>query len=359
MRICWVGLFFTFEMIARHCHHGLGKSSGAGIPLSRGLPAGTCSDNFAKGLLLVLLYLFAGLVAVDSYAGDLTLRRNLSSPSDCSYHDPELTISPSYPRWAAPGTPIEFTVIVTNTSSTQCDPVNFDVSVDAPSGWKVEPDIETLQIASDWSTGVLEMVIASPLHEQDGSYDITVTASNKSLAIESAATATYVVDRDSNIPLAAPQENAMSDVHYFGENESAIEDVSTVTDEDTSSGKTGTCVYGKPGLALASVAPGGGIDSDLRYSISLTNNDHPACADSRFDLTITFLPDGWKGRLSDRQLYLSPGKSGKAILAVKRSPNIPAGNYKFQLGVSDTRSPEHVMTSMTRYVINDVDPPRQ
>jgi uncharacterized membrane protein len=83
------------------------------------------------------------------------------------------------------------------------------------------------------------------------------------------------------------------------------------------------------------------------FTITLMNNDPPACTDSTFDLSITYLPPGWRGSLATRQLTLSPGKSGKTVLTVIPSSAVADSTYRLQVGVSDTRSPDHTKTSVT------------
>jgi hypothetical protein len=394
MRIFCVSSFLACEIIARYHPNEEDKSCQAGVPVIHGFPAGSNSFHNTKVLLFVLLHLLAGLMAGKSHAGDLTFHNNpyfeqhvartvitdgnietgaesktgievesnyvdinelRFSPPNCTYHDPELSISPSGVQRAAPGTSIDFTVTVTNTSSNQCGLTNYDLSVIAPPGWDVELDSETLQIASDWSTGVIDMVITSPAQEQGGTYEVKITADNKLLSIEAAATATYVVDSDRDIDLAAPQDNPASDIDDIGENESGIDDAGPISDAGKTIRGVDACIHSEPSLGLAPVAPGRDLKSNLRYSISLTNNDLPACTDSSFDLTITFLPEGWTGSLSARQLILSPGRSGNTILAVTPPATVPAGSYILQVGVLGTRSPEHIKTSMTRHVVNNAE----
>lgn len=269
-------------------------------------------------------------------------------PEGCSYRNPEITISPAEAQRAAPGSALEFTVIVTNTSSYGCDITNFDLSASAPSGWNVRLDNETLRIAPEWSTGVLEMVITSPPSAQSGRYEIALSAGNRLLSLETTATAGYVVDSGST-PLPPPPQP--------GTPYASDRDVSqaTLTGTDVAGPVAGqglalaapdTCVRSRPGLNL-SPAPAGSVpETGFIYTISLTNNDPPACADSHFDLTVTFLPAGWKGRLSARRLRLAPGGSDRTILAVTPSATVASGRYQIQVGVSDAQSPEHARISL-------------
>lgn len=275
------------------------------------------------------------------------------SPPGCVYRDPDLSISPSGKQSVTAGTSVGFTLTLTNTSSTECEHTSFDLSVSAPRGWGVELEREALEIAPAWSTGVLDLVITSPAQEQDGSYGIVITAGNELLSIEAATNVTYVIDSGSYPSIAALEENAAP----AGNNPGAIKSGGGDAGPDVGAGKglngSGTCIHNEPALALVPAVPQKAVDSGSRYEISLINNDDPACAESTFDLTITFLPEGWKGKLSDRQLVVSAGESGKASLVVIPSANRLPGSYGLQVGISNTRHPEHVKTVMTRHAVTD------
>ncbi|MGD8311209.1 MAG: NEW3 domain-containing protein, partial [Gammaproteobacteria bacterium] len=270
------------------------------------------------------------------------------SPPGCVYHDPELSISPSGAQWTSPGTPVEFTVVVTNTSSTTCDLTSFDLSSAAPPGWIVELDTETLQIAPDWSTGVLDMVITSPAQEKNGSHDITITASNELLSLGASAIVTYVVDDATSTAATQESITAVADTDFLRAVPPAADGTPPVGDADTELPVPDTCALNTPGLSLLPAPPDGDAETSFSYSISLVNNDGSACTDSTFQLSITYLPKGWRGTLSTKQLILSPGNSARSLLAVTPAAGVPAGKYKLQVGVSDALSLEHGKTSTAR-----------
>ncbi|MGD8312382.1 MAG: NEW3 domain-containing protein [Gammaproteobacteria bacterium] len=358
------------------------------MPLSRGLPTRSRSAFGVHGLLPVLLILLPGLLPGGSYASDEAflydpvLERKISRPvvtrgaldprsdreagaegvddaadieeirpvpTGCTYRDPELSISPSAPHWSSPDAPIEFSVIVTNTSSTYCNPTDFDLEATGPPGWDVSLDSETLQIAADWSTGIVTMVVTPPAPADNGTHDITITAGNERLSIEASATAAYVVEGGSTAPPVAPPEDAMPGTHEVAADTTDLHEADRGTAADTDFTTAQTCIPAAPGLVVLPANPPGSRDETPVYTIRLTNNDSPACADSTFDLSITYLPQGWSGTLSHRQMILSPGKPGVATLSITRATDTLTEKYTIRIGVSDRLRPEHSRTSTARH----------
>jgi len=352
------------------------------------------------------------------------------SQTDCSYHNPRLNITPSGAQWANPGTPVEFTVIVTNTSSTFCNPTNFDLSTSAPPGWDISLDRETLQVPPDWATGIVTMVVTSPDTVGNGSHEITVTAGNTLLSMKSSATATYVIDSDNTevacitrkpVVIIVPATNSV----YTG---NPVDYTILVTNQDSmqcmvstftitpilSAGLAGTltpstlnllpdetgsivlsvepetgatpgtynieiiasdsgndlhsvrastdftaeftvadnCIPTTPSLSLTPAGTSDNHDGILSYTITLSNNDSPVCEDSTFDLSITFLPPGWKGKLSSKQVVLSPGMTSQSTLTVTPAISAQAGTYRLQIGATDALSLQHTKSTMARDFID-------
>lgn len=368
--------------------------------------------------------------SIEELADEVDIEDIRFGPPDCTYRDPIITISPSDVQWAYPGTPIEYTVIVTNTSSTSCDPAKFDLSLSAPTGWDVELKSRSLYIAPDWSTATLGMVITSPSQEQANTYDIRLSANNRLLSIGSSATVRYVVETDKPVSACSARKpliniqpikksgriGDISDYNIFVTNqdnsfckesnfiikykspdglESSLTSSSlhlppaetgiiTLSVQNRGSAAPGihhvevnisdpqetihvasavaeliieqTCTPITPSLILGEGASVSGIDTTYTYSFSLINNDPASCTASTYDLTITFLPEGWRGSLSTRQLILPSGKSRKATLAVTPPPGAPSGTYKLQVGVSDALHLEHAITETISQIVNNAIP---
>jgi hypothetical protein len=373
-------------MIMRHCHNKAGQFVHAEFMKSRRGAVTRRSCFYTNGILVTAIIMLFGSMTGASHAEDEivpydpVLAGKLSRPvvtddkghivsdtetgaesdSDngddedineetpyCIHHAPELSISPSGAQWTTPGTPIEFTVIVTNTSSTYCDPADFDLSASAPPGWDILLDNETLQIAPDWSTGLATMVVTSPDSADNGPRDITITARNERLSIASSATATCVIGEDSDGLPDVSQEPFSTDTPGVGMIATDPDEAGTGTTVNTGLAAQETCIPAAPNLIFSATGSDSSRNPTPMFTITLMNNDPPACTDSTFDLSITYLPPGWRGSLATRQLTLSPGKSGKTVLTVIPSSAVADSTYRLQVGVSDARSPDHTKTSVT------------
>jgi hypothetical protein len=112
----------------------------------------------------------------------------------CVRRAPAVVLSPSQGPWVSSGTPVSYGVTVTSNDSDSCNATAFDLSAVAGTGWSIELDNSTLQIAPGASDSAT-MIVTSPPTGNEGFYDITVTASQYNDSTISAATvATYVIE---------------------------------------------------------------------------------------------------------------------------------------------------------------------
>jgi hypothetical protein len=131
------------------------------------------------------------------------------TPPSCVFTNPTLEILPSESEWVEAGTPITYSVTVTNNDSTACAAAPFNLEAMVPDGWTAifgEPSL-TLEPAASAST-TLE-VISSPL-APDGFYTVEVTVQNSAEpGYAGYATVTYVVSSDAvNDPPVAVDDSA-------------------------------------------------------------------------------------------------------------------------------------------------------
>ena len=109
----------------------------------------------------------------------------------------------SYYAWVAAGTPVSYTVTVTNRDSSECASGSFNLSASVPSGWSASFNQSSLTLAPGASASAT-LTVTSPGSAVDGIYNVGVTASNGSYS--ASGTATYVVDNPS-ITNSAPVAN--------------------------------------------------------------------------------------------------------------------------------------------------------
>jgi M6 family metalloprotease-like protein len=108
------------------------------------------------------------------------------------------------------------------------------------------------------------------------------------------------------------------------------------------------CSTTKPGLSLSPGSRNAGADTNPAYTIRVTNQDDNACGASIFDLTVTYLPEGWTGDLSVTSLNLEPGATGTSTLTVNPADNPETDSNKLQVSVSDAQKPIHTRTSIAK-----------
>ena len=114
-----------------------------------------------------------------------------------------------------------------------------------------------------------------------------------------------------------------------------------------------TCTRAAPAITLtgptASVAAG----TKVTYTISLTNKDSSACANTGFNLART-VPANWIGTLSTTSVNLAPGASANATLDVTSAGGTAAGGYGIGAGVSSTVGSAHTASASNTYTVKAV-----
>ncbi|MGH7289523.1 MAG: Ig-like domain-containing protein, partial [Myxococcota bacterium] len=104
-----------------------------------------------------------------------TLSVSLSGSPSCSRSAPRVTLSPSEGPTVAPGTPVLYTLTVSNHDGAGCAPSRFDLTASHPSGWSAAFGTSSLQIAAGASGGST-VGITSPTSASDGLYAFTIVA---------------------------------------------------------------------------------------------------------------------------------------------------------------------------------------
>lgn len=113
--------------------------------------------------------------------------------SQCAHANPTLALSPSESQWVAPGTPVTYTVTVTNHDGTECGASIFDLSTTVPSGWIATFAAAALSIEPG-SSGSTTLTVTSSSSAADGFYTVDAVASNdEAPAYSGSSSATYVV----------------------------------------------------------------------------------------------------------------------------------------------------------------------
>lgn len=129
--------------------------------------------------------------AVSSTGATVQITMNGSS---CSAANPTVSISPSQSQYVASGTPVNFTVTVTDNDSSSCAPAAFNLSGTVPAGWAGVLSTGALSL-SPGKSGSATLSVTSPVGTADGSYNVAVSATNASATSYSgSAAATYLIN---------------------------------------------------------------------------------------------------------------------------------------------------------------------
>jgi hypothetical protein len=212
----------------------------------------------------------------------------------CIAANPIVSVSPSQSQNVPSGTPVNFTVTVTDKDSSSCAPATFNLTGTAPSGWAGVWNAGGLSL-SPGKSGSATLTVTSPVGTADGSYPVGVSATNASnSSYNGSAAATYVIN-------TAPLSVSLTT------NQSSYLPGQTVA-------VTVTMLYGTLPDAGASV------------TVNVSS------------------PSGRSTTLSG-----TTGSNGVASLSYKLSNHAPTGTYQVQYGtnVKGAAAPINVSTSFT------------
>lgn len=111
----------------------------------------------------------------------------------CVPANPTIALSPSQSQWVHAGTPVIYTVSVTNNDIAACAASNFTLQATVPAGWTVAFGAPTLSISPS-ATAATTLQVSSSASAIDGFYTIEVTATDSADSRHAASSAvTYVV----------------------------------------------------------------------------------------------------------------------------------------------------------------------
>lgn len=112
----------------------------------------------------------------------------------CIPSDPGVSISPSQSQYVSSGTPVNFTVTVTDNDTSSCAPANFNLAGVLPAGWAGTLSTAALSL-SPGKSGSATLTVTSPVGTAGGSYSIVTSATNASApSYGGSATAAYVIN---------------------------------------------------------------------------------------------------------------------------------------------------------------------
>ena len=169
------------------------------------LPVGRSFHDPDSGVTITPLSVGAGGATVNVQLGGFA----------CVTSAPTVVISPSPGALVVAGTPVSFTVSVTNRNNAGCAASSFNLAAQAPAaGWNVTLSPASLSLASGSSANAT-LTVASPAGTTSGSYAVPVSATDTTSGLLGSAAATYRVG-------TAPAITLTSDRASYLRNQTAV-----------------------------------------------------------------------------------------------------------------------------------------
>jgi hypothetical protein len=110
----------------------------------------------------------------------------LPSGGTCAAAAPLVTVTPSTTSAAAPGTPVNYTVAVTNNDSSTCNGSTFSLGGSFPSGWTAAFTVPSLSLVPG-ATSSTTLRLTSPTTASSGTYSFQARAADPSITVHDAS----------------------------------------------------------------------------------------------------------------------------------------------------------------------------
>jgi hypothetical protein len=125
----------------------------------------------------------------------------------CVPANPTVALSPSQSQWVPAGTPVTYTVSVSNNDTAGCAASSFNLNATAPAGWAATFATSTLSISPGASASTT-LQVTSPASATDGFYTITVTTTDAADSRYAASSSvTYVVVSSLNVTVSTDKSS--------------------------------------------------------------------------------------------------------------------------------------------------------
>jgi len=111
-----------------------------------------------------------------------------------------------------------------------------------------------------------------------------------------------------------------------------------------------TCVPASPLVNMSPADQSTNAGDTLSYSLTVTNQDNSACANSTFTLDNN-IPTSWTGTLSSTSLNLAPGQTGTSTFSVTSDRNATSSSYNVNLSINDAGETTHTASASASYTV--------
>ncbi len=262
----------------------------------------------------------AGVTITTQWAGSDEAIADISvGPQVCSQNTPTVSLSGGG-SWVEAGTPVSYTVTVTNRDSNECASGSFSLSKTVPSGWSGSLNKGSLTLAPG-ASGSATLTVTSPVSASDGFYDVRSTAAKGSYS--ATASTSYVID--------SPSSNS-----------------TPVANNDSASTGANTPV------TINVLSNDSDPDGDSLSVTSVSGVNGTATINSNGSITYT-PPTGYSGT-ETFSYSISDGKGGNASATVSVTVSAPTSSNKAPVAVNDSVTLNSVESVNINVLGNDWDP---
>jgi hypothetical protein len=229
----------------------------------------------------------------------------------CGSAVPSLVLSPAN-QSAPAGSAASYDVALVNNDASTCAASTFVLAGSVPSGWTSTFSPASVQVAPGGTVHAM-LSLVSPNTASPGTYGLIVTTSDPNVAVHTAsATGSYTA--------------------------------------------VASCTRNAPGVGISPASQSAPPGTKVNYSLTVTNNDTPACAATTFNL-VPSVPTGWIGTLSSSAATLTAGASVTVTYWVTSAPGSAAGTYGIWSNAADATLGRAVSANASEIIVSDTVPP--
>jgi hypothetical protein len=187
-------------------------------------------------------------------------------PLACVRANPSVAPSPSESQWVPAGTPVTYTVTVTNADNDGCGATTFSLVGAVPDGWGAALGATTLTLEPG-ASGSTAFQVTSPASAADGFYPVGVTATSSAApSYAASASATYVVAASLDVAAA-------TDKSSYPRNQDVTVTAAVAADGAPVSGASVTFTITKTNGAKVTATATTGANGSAVYKYRLRKND--------------------------------------------------------------------------------------
>ena len=231
-------------------------------------------------------------------------------PESCTRKEPTISMS-IYPiSYQKPGTPVTYTLNITNNDSVTCDASTFDVTNAIPTGFSADKTTGSVNLLPGMSEKV-SFVITSPTTEvMDGAHSLGFTVSNKTSGFSKITTTNYFI---------------------------------------TEGTPKAVCTRANPSVSVVPITTTVKAETKVDYTVTVKNNDNDVCGASNFNISTTL--KNWTIVGSNVTVSIAPGTEVSRVISITSKKNEKDGTTTVPFTIKNNNTGTSVVTNAS-YVVN-------